>query len=92
MYALRNPLEADCSVWVLEGSSPWLCQWNRAPERLNLSWRVQQSVATGCLSVPGEGLHSVRARSAHSRAPQCCFNFKHVGDPGKVRGITDFQN
>lgn len=53
---------------------------------------MEQSVATGCLSVPGEGLHSVRAGSAHSRAPQCCFNFKHVGDPGKVRGITDFQN
>lgn len=78
MYALRNPLEVDCSVWVLQGSSSWLCQWNRAPVRLNLSWRVEQSVATGCLSVTGNVLHSVRARAVHSKALKCSFNFKRV--------------
>lgn len=53
---------------------------------------MEQSVATGCLSVTGNVLCSVRARSVHSKTLKCSFNFKHVSHPGKVSGITDFQN
>lgn len=35
---------------------------------------------------------TVRSGSAYSKALKCSFNFKHVSNPGKVSGITDFQN